>query len=298
MKQSIDELRDMVGHLKGGAESLYRYGDVGHSKTLFNKLSENDQKRLLYLAFLENNTDITNVATNLMQQLTHPLRDFEDLLAHMDATDKEEIESLQMQLKQDESELLDADRQRIMDALSESCDKIGSLSYEEAFWILIPSDPEENVTWIQASGKGEHDYAHVRLPDQVQYVPDKDELYKLLNAMRSSLWVLHIHNHPQSSKETEYYGASPSDSGVAKHWKHLRSDLAARMKFFIVHQNTAFEYTENQSHAVQWLGDKIENKPLSEKDRDVKYITRHVEQKMRREEIEKRVDEMFDSNRH
>lgn len=296
MRLSLDELRDMVGHLKKGAESLYRYGDVGHSKTLFNRLSESDQKRLLYLALLENDKDITNVATNLMQKLTPPLKDLEDLLAHMDTTDKAEVERLQMQLKQDETELSDADRQRIMDILSESCDKMGSLSYEEAFWVLIPSDPEENIAWIQASGKGEQDYTHVRLPSQVQYVPDKDELHRLLDAMRSSLWVLHIHNHPQSAEETVCYGASPSDGGLANHWKHLRPELTAKMKFFIIHRNTAFEYSENLSHAVQWLGEKIETKPLSEKEYYEKQFPLDVAKRIAKEKRKKMIDEMFGEN--
>jgi len=290
MRLSIDELRDIVGHLKKGSESLYRYGDVGHSKTLFDRLSDNDQKRLLYLALLESDKDITNVATSLMQQLRLPLKDLEDLLAHMNANDKEEIEKLQVQLKQDERELSDADRQRIMDVLCESCDKMGSLLYEEAFWVLIPLDPDKNVAWIPASGKGERDYTHVRLPGQVQYDPEKEEQYKLLSQMRESSFVLHIHNHP--STPNTVYGASSSDYSFAKHWNSLRKELTGKMKFFIIQQNTAFEYREKGDN-VQWLGEQIQSEPLSEKEYYEKYFPLDVAKKMAREKRNKRIDEMF-----
>jgi hypothetical protein len=216
-----------------------------------------------------------------------------ELLARMNVPDKEEIEQLQLQLKQEKQELSSGEMQRIADVLSIACDRIGSLSYEEAFWVLIPMDPDEAVTWIQASGKGEQDYTHVRLPNEVEYAPDSDEVHRLLSLMRSSAWVLHIHNHPQSPEETECYGASAGDAGFLKHWKHLRPELTAKMKFFVVSQNTAFEYTGEQAHAVQWLGERPQNTSQSKTERDEKYLTRRVMKMMRREEIRKKIDEML-----
>ena len=63
---STDELRDKICHFKKGAEALYRYGDPGSSKTLFNSLSNNDQKRLLYWALIDGDTDIKNIAKYFM----------------------------------------------------------------------------------------------------------------------------------------------------------------------------------------------------------------------------------------
>lgn len=292
----IDELRDLVGHLKKGAESLYRYGDAGSSKTLFNNLSDNDQKRLLYFALKEDDSDINNVAKHFMQQLNPTPKDFKDLLTQMNPTDKAEIEKIESEIKKEIPELSNIDRQRISDILSEACDTIGFLGHEEAYWILISSETPTKVTWIRASGKGKNDFTHIRLPDRVQYDPDKKELYELLNAMRESSWVLHIHNHPQipDITKTLYYGASLEDSSHASYWKHLRPELTTKMKFFVIQQNTAFEYREEGDN-IQWLGEKIENKPLSEKEYYDKQFPLDVAQKMLEEKRKEFYDKLFEN---
>jgi len=289
---STDELRDKICHFKKGAESLYRYGDPGSSKTLFNSLSNNDQKRLLYWALIDGDTDIKNIAKYFMQQLNPAPNDVKELLAQMNPNDRDEIETIYSQVKncQVDTELLEPDKQKIMEILTEACNKIGSLEIEEAFWVLIPSEPSKSTIWLQARGRSGHISSDIAWPDHVCYDPEKEEQYKLLSKMRESSFVLHIHNHPTTSNTV--YGASPSDHSFAKHWKYLRKELTAKMKFFIIQQNTALEYREEGDN-VQWLGEKIESKSLSEKEYYDKQFPLDVAQKMRKEERKKFYDKLF-----
>lgn len=293
-RPNIEELRDMVCCLKNGAESLYRYGDVGYSKTLFDSLTDNDQKILLYLAFNEDDKDIINVAKHLMQQLNPELKDVDDLLTQIDPDDKVEIEKIESYKKQEMPELSDIERQIILEILTEACDKMGLLGYEKAFWVLVPPDSSKSIIWIQACGKGENDITHIKLPNQVLYDPDKNELYKLLNTMRASSWVLHIHNHPQLPDTSPCYGASSGDIDYARYWKHLRPELTAKMKFFIILQNTAIEYlVDKDAEDILWLGKKVESKPLSDKEYYNKQFPIDVARQMQREKIRRLAEDLF-----
>ena len=291
---STDELRDKICYLKNGAESLYRYGDPGSSKTLFSSLSNNDQKRFLYWALIESDTDIKNIAKYFMQQLNPAPKDVKELLAQMNPNDRDEIETISSQINncQADTELIEADKQKIMEILSEACNKIGSLENEEAFWVLVPSDPSKSTVWLLARGISGHISSYIAWSDHVCYDPEKEEQYELLSKMRESSFVLHIHNHP--STPNIVYGASPSDHSFAQHWKSLRKELTAKMKFFIIQQNTAFEYREKGNN-VQWLGEKIESKSWSEKEYYDKRFPLDVAQKMLKEERKKFYDKLFEN---
>lgn len=293
---NTDELRDLVCHFKKAAESLYRYGNAGSSKTLFNRLNDNDQKRLLYWALKEGDTDIKNVAKHFMQQLNPAPKDIEELLAQMDVDDRDEIEKISSQLESYHEivGLSDENKQRITEILTEACDKIGSIETEDAFWVLIPSDHSKNIIWSQARGKAHHVSSYIRLPNQVNYEPEKEEKYELLNAMRESSMVLHIHNHPKSPDSAYFSEASKNDCGFAAYWKSLRSDLTSKIKFFIVQEDTAFEYSNNSKHSIQWLGKKIERNLLLDEEHDKKNLPFRVAENMHREERNNIIDEMFE----
>jgi hypothetical protein len=288
---STDELRDKVCHFKKGAESLYRYDDPGSSRTLFNSLSNNDKKRILYWALIEGDTDIKNIAKYFMQQLNPAPNDIKELLEQMDPNDRDEIEKIfsQVNNSQVDTELSEDNRKKIMEILSEACNKIGSLEIEEAFWVLIPYESSKSIIWLQARGISGHISSYIAWSDHVCYEPEKEEQYQLLNKMRESSFVLHIHNHP--STPNMIYGASPSDRSFVKYWKHLRKELAAKMKFFIIQENTAFEYHEEGDN-VQWLGEKIESKSISEKEYYEKQFPLDVAKKMQQEERKKFYDKL------
>lgn len=90
-RHHIDELREMLSHLKQDAEFLYRYGNPADSANLFNSLSTNDQKRLVYLALAEGDEDMKNVARYLMQKFNVEAPTMEELLRQMEPEDSTEI---------------------------------------------------------------------------------------------------------------------------------------------------------------------------------------------------------------
>jgi hypothetical protein len=281
-----DELRDKIWLLKKGAESLYRYGDPGSSKAIINNLSSNDQKRFLYWALIEGDTDIKNIAKYFMDQIYPSFNNSDDLLNNLNQNDRAEIETIISQITNSkmDNEISGDLKQRITKILTEACTKLGFLNEEEAFWILIPCDSSEYDVWIQAKGKTGHISSIISWPDHVCYEPELDEQYKLLNMMRKSLFVIHIHNHPQVPNLI--YGASQNDRSFAKYWKHLRNELSPKMKFFIVQQDSAFEYQEEGDN-IQWFGNIIESKPTTEKEYYEKQFPLDVAKKMMKEERKK-----------
>ena len=167
----IDEIRDLVRHLKKGAESLYRYGDPGRAVTIFDNLGINDKKRLIYWALKEGDNDIKNVAKYLMRKLRPTPEDQEHLLTQMDPNDRAEIEQIESIKEEKPPTLSVNDCERIHEVLKKACSKIGFIEQEEAFWILIPENPLEKTLWIQARGKRGEVSSLIRLPSQVDYEP-------------------------------------------------------------------------------------------------------------------------------
>ncbi len=294
-RPSTDELRDQICLFKKGAESLYRYGDPGSSKTFFNNLSNDDQKRFLYWALIEGDKDIKNIAKYFMQQLHPAPKDVKELLAQMKPSDRDEIETMSSQVDKCkvDTELLEVAKQKVIEILTEACEKIGSIEIEEAFWVLIPSDISKNAVWLQARGiAGSNISSYIGWTDKVCYDPEKKEQYKLLSMMREASLVLHIHNHPTTPNTV--YGASPSDRSFAKHWKYLRKELTSKMHFFIIQRRTAFEYRE-EGDDVQWLGEQIQSEPLSEKEYYDKQFPLDVAKKMLEDVRKKFYDKLFEN---
>jgi hypothetical protein len=238
---SIDEIRDMAKQLKKHAEYLYRYADPGRSMDLFNKLSAKDKLRLLYWVFTqEDDRDIKAVANHLMAKFDEKLSDLEELLDQLRPEDKAEIDDIGSQLRTKKLLFLSAqDKARIGLVLSQAREKLGPLEVEEAYWVLLPSDPIEPGVWISARGRATEISSFVRLPDSVDYDPDKDELYNLYGAMRRASWVLHIHNHPNSLTPEP----SSQDRAFVRDWKTRRPELSGKLKFFVIGETEATEYT-------------------------------------------------------
>ena len=91
-RHHIEELSDMLSRLKYDAEFLYRYGSLASSVDLFDSLSLDDKKRLIYLALTEGDKDVQNVAHCLMQKLSRAPQNFEELLAQISPEDRTELE--------------------------------------------------------------------------------------------------------------------------------------------------------------------------------------------------------------
>ena len=241
---------------------------------------------VLCWALIEGNNDIKNIAKYFIKQIDPSLNDASDLLKHLSFKDREEIEFVVSQITNTEidNEISGELKQEITRILYEACKKLGFLNNEEAFWVLIPYDPSKSNIWLQARGKIGHISAQITWPDHVCYEPELEEQYKLLNMMRESLFVIHIHNHP--TVPNLLYGASPNDRSFAKYWKNLRKELFFKMKFFIVQQDSAFEYQED-GDKIQWLGNIIESKSISEKEYYDKQFPFDVAKKMMKEQRKK-----------
>lgn len=294
-RSSADELRDKICLLKKGAESLYRYGDPGSSKTFFNNLSNDDQKRFLYWALIEGDRDVKIIAKYFMEQLNPAPKDVAELLAQMKRSDRDEIQKISSQFDKFKvnTELSEVEKQKVIEILTEACAKIGFIEVENAFWVLIPSDFSKNAVWLQARGiAGTNVSSYIGWPEKVCYDPEKEEQYKLLSMMREASLILHIHNHPTTPNTV--YGASLSDCSFAKHWKYIRKELTSKIHFFIIQQRTAFEYRE-EGDDVQWLGEQIQSEPLSEKEYYDKKFPLDVAKKMQEEERKKFYDKLFEN---
>lgn len=250
-RYSVKDLRDMLNRLKRESEFLYQYGDLSSFNDLFNKLSLDDQKRLIYLALTKGDKDVKNVARYLMKKLNPAPKNFKELLTQISPEDITELESPPMedeQLELTENEpLTTAAQQRIDEELQKACNKIGFLEVEEAYWILIPSDPAEETIWIEAVGGENKELSRVRIPTLVMYEPTKPEKHNLLIAMRRASCIIHVHNHPELP-DTLYRQYSKScqpsraDRNFALQWKSDNPEIRSKMKFFVVQGKSFVEY--------------------------------------------------------
>jgi hypothetical protein len=247
-RRHIEELRDELSILRHDAEFLHRYGSPASSVGLFNRLSQDDRKRLIYLALAEGDADVQSVAHYLMQKLTPAPRNKEELFAQMSSEDRTELEDEPLKPRS----LTPIDERRIIEELRKARDQIGFLEVEEAFWILIPHDLAEEAAWIEAVGGQDEISSHFRNPFLVVYDPKKEEKYALITAIRTALWILHIHNHPELPGYISLCEPSDNDQGFALQWKAVRPELASKMKFFVVQADNVVEYSLPQGGTKRW----------------------------------------------
>lgn len=233
-RRHIEELWDMLSHLKQEAEFLYRYGNLASCEDFFNNLSLVDKKRLIYFALTDGNKDMQNVAHYFMKKLSPAPGNLEELLAQMSSEDKEEVAGFMKERLSGPKALTGIDRQRITEELQKACDQLGTLEVEEAFWVLIPNEPEKEAIWIEAIGGKDKDLSRLRFSFTVIYDPEKEERYELITSMRKACWILHLHNHPAFPGYLKPYEPSSDDKGFAAQWQMYRPELAKKMMFFVI----------------------------------------------------------------
>lgn len=261
-RRHIEEIRDLLQRLTSCAESVYQYRNSDDALNLLADLSLNDQKRLLCLALVEGRKEYTGSAVRQMLLRLDPrYSDFEAVLATLPDEDMAEIKKSHLRVLGRElpdepkapAKPTELDHKRIAKALREVADEIGLLPYEDAVWILIPRNPEEEVVWVEAVRSEDPVLSKVRFSWMTLYQPGKDELYELITMMRCALWVLHVHNHPREiSKEPEVPEASPEDRVFSVFWKQARPELVDKMKFFTVTGNCALEYSMQNNLTKEW----------------------------------------------
>lgn len=257
-KRNIEALRDMLDILEKDAPNLDRYGHLAGSEDLFLTLDERDRRRLIALALILGSEDAQSVACYLMTKLNPEPGTEHELLALMDLTDIQEIHEICAAAKTTaRQQLTRQDCARIMEEIRAACEDVGCKNQEEAYWVLIPQDLEEDADWIPAIGGKDDLFSTIGSTVAVGFHPDQSELYDLLNDMRQARWVLHIHNHPNHSSLgffiPELYVPSSQDLNFASYWKSIRPEIGARMLFFIVSGDVAIEYALPHNQYRQWL---------------------------------------------
>lgn len=257
-KRNIEELRDMLDILFTDAPDLARYGHLAGSEDLFLSLSECDRRRLLALALTLGCQETQSVASALMSRLKPEPGTFRELLDQMDPADIAEIRAVSASVKMPKQlQLTRDDYARIREEVQAACEDFGSNIQEQAYWILIPHNQDEDADWLEAVGGDHNLFNFVGSTVEVEYDPGRQELYQLLSDMQQARWVLHIHNHPNHSSlgfsMPGLYFPSQHDLDFAYYWKSLRPETGTRMLFFLISGNVAVQYALPHYKIYQWL---------------------------------------------
>ncbi len=131
---------------------MYQYGEPGSTVDFFCSLSEDDRKRLIYVALIFGDSDIKKVADYLIQRFNLPAKTPEALSSQMSENDRNELLEIIRSVQLAPKKLPKYDRDRIRKKLLEILGLMGSLSFEDAYWLLIPPNPEQNIIIINAVG--------------------------------------------------------------------------------------------------------------------------------------------------
>jgi hypothetical protein len=251
----IEKLRDMLTSLEYDAQFLYQYGNLSSSLDLFDQLSDCDKQRLIALALIEGNSDVQNVARCLLAKLSPRPADLKALLAQMSPDDRAEAETYgaQTACQNGQPQLTPAVCRRILEELQAGCTEIGSQELEQAYWILIPTELEEDATWMEAMGGDDDFFSHYGSPYEVGYSLGQEQKYELVTDMRESSWILHIHNHPVLPWLRGICLPSEKDRNAAMYWKSLWPDVAQKMMFFVIQANMAIEYAAEPGWVRRWI---------------------------------------------
>jgi hypothetical protein len=243
----IEELRDFLVVLKNDAALLYQYGNVGRTLNLFAELTEADKKRLVAVALLAGDRDITSVARHLMTRLSPAPADQDQLFGQLTVEDRKEAETvfqvgMLKAMTTEEGAIIEREVHKAIGALQ-------GLKLESAVWVLLKPNNATDSEWIDASGGGPS-ATGLRLANAFLYNPDPAERAELFTLMRNATWVLHFHNHPE-----KIAWASDADQEFARYWKAQRPELSSKMKFFIISGNEAVMYDERDKiGAKYWKG--------------------------------------------
>ena len=244
----VEALRDILKVFKHDAPELSRYGELGQSSTEFWRLPVEDRKRLIALGLLSPDNEIRSVASRLLCRIQPPVRDLGQLFQQISVTDKDEIKkALQPGVLR---AFTSSERSRIARELRGAASRLRCLRFEDAFWIMLRASATESACWIRAS---DAEALGTSFPTQVFYHASGEKLADLLDTMRKSAWVLHVHNHPEFAGMITVDSASDADRAFAAHWITLRPELSAKIMFFVVTTDSVFQYTHNNSCKETWL---------------------------------------------
>ena len=186
---------------------------------------------MLAVAFSHDRVDVRRAAALIADM--YGLGRLEQILELLGPSDRSEVDRLKR------TPWVDVEYSRIEEQLEGILAELGPLSFEEAYFILIPESRATPATWIRAVGGDGKEF--LRWSDQVSFQPSPHELRTLLEVMWESSCVLQVHNHPGSDKPD--LQPSDADFGFAQVWKSLRPEFEkGKMRFFIVGTSSWIEY--------------------------------------------------------
>lgn len=236
-RRHIEELRDALHILGNDAASLYQYGGVGESLRFFKELSDWDKRRLIAVALFSGDRGAASVGRYLLGLLDSAHGSEQSLLSQLSEADKSEAKLV---FEVGEQEPIGGSLATFVNLqLEAAVERMKSLKLESACWLLIQRTSGFDSVWVDAcrqSSRGSA-AAGLKLATEFVYEPDSSERAKLFGMMRKSVWIFHLHNHPNNTSTP-----SEADRRFVLYWKAQRPELACKMKFFIVSGGHAVEY--------------------------------------------------------
>jgi len=149
--------------------------------------------------------------------------------------------------------MTDDDRRRILAELRKCIQRMGSLPVEEICWIVLPVSAADGAIWFEIAGGVDDVVRRFRFPTFAVSQLTGEELNRLGACVAASQWALHVHNHPELPNCITLCEPSDADLQTAAHWKAVWPESAERMKFFIVQNEEAVEYSLPDRRTSAWI---------------------------------------------
>lgn len=258
-ERSLEELHGMLQILEQDAAHLRRWNHLDAAQKLFDTLGLDDRQRLVALALSVGSEDVQCVACYLMTRLDPEPGSLQELLRQMSEDEVREIQAAVAlsAMEKPKGYLTSADYARVLEEICYAVEELSPKELEEAYWVLIGEDINEDADWIAAMGGNDDTSALIGSSMSVSLHLAPAELRELLADMRQARWILHIHNHPNPSllgfdAYAEYY-ESEADLDFARHWKARQPDVGQRMMFFVIRQGVAIQYGLPHGRRWRWV---------------------------------------------
>lgn len=242
----LEKSRKILVQFKQDAQSLFRYGSPGESKKLFDSIPADDQKRLLYMAFIEGDSDIRGVAEYFTKIYYSNIGDLSQFSKYLRPEDKTNIiKNLPI-----DSRMKEYDQQRITNILSDIYPHICLQDETFSFWILIPKNINRKVIVVRDTFLNEKQNVNFDAIFSEDYIFQIDVNLHLEKEMVKCAWILHIHNH---TGDPNYIQSDHDDIGYVNSWKDKYPRIAKRMLFFLIEKNIVIEYDEKSTYKKRWI---------------------------------------------
>jgi len=238
--------KNILEQFKQDANTLFRYDNPGKSKKLFDTISSDDQKRLLYMAFVDGDSDIRGVAEYFVKNYYPGISDLSQFSRYLKPEDRVSIlKNIPL-----DSRMKKNDQQRILKVLSTFYPYICMLDKQFALWLLIPKSGNMKEIIIGDTRFWGKQKLSLNALFSGNYVFHLEKEISLKREMAKCSWVLNIHNHVA---DANYIQAGDDDIAYVNSWKDKYPRIAKRMLFFLIEKNIVIEYDEKSTYRKRWI---------------------------------------------